>query len=465
MRELAVCVLLVSAGFAGCIGSKETSAGRAATNNPADLNPWQAGLDDHYPAPDVAERRSAEERRSNVAEPGDPEFAVFDAVVQEYMTETDTAAAQLAIMYGDELRYERGYGYVDPNGTESTDAATMFRLASITKPMTAAVVAMQVEQGLYNWTDPVFCLDEDPAPNCRLPIDPHPAIGVEDDRIGNIEVQHLVNHTSGWTMSTGQAMLFSPGPIKTAEELGIASPPSTWRTTQHLLGTTLTHEPGETRKYTNIGYLLAGLVAEAATGADLSTLYEAYLFDPLEVTGDIEPGRTLPEERNPRETFYNCRSETRSVFEPNETVCWPDGGWSLETSLPAFGLVGTAAATAAVYEVYSQHGSTYEEAWSLPDAGPIDTDVNVPWTYAKGHTGSLDDGTEGFAVTVVDEASPAENVHLVVLLNQRNNGDSLKAELRPDEGRHDLRERLTLLAWKWAQTHATPAKSIADVAP
>ncbi len=379
----------------------------SATANTTDRNPWQAGLDDDYPTPDVAENRSAEERRADVAEPGDPRFAQFDATMQVWMAKHDIPTGQLAIMEDGQLAYESGYGYTDRDETQPANASTMFRLASVTKPMTAALVTMQVEQGLYNWTDPVFCVGEDPAPNCRLPIDPHPANPIEDDRLADVTVGHLVNHTGGWG-DEASWIQFGEGAIQVADELDVDSPPSPWRTGQYLMGEELVHEPGAGYAYCNVCYMLAGLVAEAATGAELGALYEAYLFEPLEIADDIEPGRALPEDRNPREPFYACEGTGPNVFEPNETVCWPDGGWSMKTELGNGGLVATASAVAAVYEAYTEHVPVHH--MPAEDAGGV--------TH-RGHTGGFPGTATGSGIVVDGDAK----TQFVVLFNAREPGE------------------------------------------
>lgn len=449
---LAALALVLVAGAAGCIGG-DADVDPASTAEPAeaedDPNPWQAGLADHYPTPDVAKERSADERRANLAEPGHPEFAAFDARMESWMAEHDVPAGQLAVMRNGELRYERGYGHVDRPETQPTNASTMFRIASVTKPMTAALVSMQVEQGLYNWTDPVFCLGEDPAPNCRLPIEPHPSNPVEDERLEDITVRHLVEHQGGWG-EAGNWVQFGSGAIEVARELGVESPPRAWQTAQFLMGETLEHEPGGgDDPYCNVCYMLAGLVAEAATGAELEALYDAYLFRPLEVQGEIERGYALPEDRNPREPFYACEGEMPNVFRPNETVCAPDGGWSMEAELGNGGLVATASAVAAVYELHAHHGGTYE---------PAGTPYAWDW-----HGGGFP-GTSTVAMTLAEGQDLAGKVQVVFLFNAGDLGEhcedvpSLPFAGQPECERYHLIRSMSDLATTWGAGHeAVPA--------
>lgn len=415
MRELLLAAALVTVSFTGCISADQTpeeASTASANEDETDQNPWQAGLADDYPTPDVATHRSREERRANLAEPGDPRFAQFDAAFKSFMESHDIPTGQVAVMHEDELRYTRGYGYADKEGTQPANASTMFRVASITKPMTAAVVSMQVEQGLYNFTDPVFCVPPDPAPNCLLPIEPHPEFPVQDEDLGEITVRHLLDHTAGWGRSLDHLGM-GEGLIQVAESMGVPTPPSAWRLAQYLMGQPIEDEPGERFEYCNPCYLLAGLVAEAQTGASLGALYDAYLFEPLEIEDDIEIGRTLPEERNPREPFYVCEyGKTKSVFDPNETVCWADGGFSLKTSRAEGGVVGTASAVAAVFEVYAHHGFTYTDEGGLrsyPVPGPVE------W---RGHQGGLP-GTATMTGVIEDEENATGETQYVALFNKQ----------------------------------------------
>lgn len=180
--------------------------------------------------------------------------------------------------------------------------------------------------------------------------------------------------------------------------MGVESPPRAWQTARYLMGEPLQHEPGGgDDPYCNVCYMLAGLVAEAATGAELEALYDAYLFRPLEVQGDIERGYALPEDRNPREPFYACNEEMPNVFRPNETVCAPDGGWSMEAELGNGGLVATASAVAAVYEAYDRHAPE----WLHLDAGAAKVDC-APDAECRWHSGAFP-GTASVAGVVEGE--------------------------------------------------------------
>lgn len=405
MREILLAVALLGAGLAGCIGADEPAdASPVADNdsareadNPSDAssvadddsareadNPWQRGLDTSLKTPDVVLTASREDRRSEVVPPGSPRFAAFDEAMERFLEAYDVPAASVAVLHDGQLRYENGYGYVDEDRTEEAGPRTMFRIASITKPMTAAVITKMVEEDRLAWEDPVFCVPPEPKSDCILPIDPHPERPVVDDRLADIELRHLLEHTSGWPAGGAcNEPLWSTGAVEAADMLGVETPPPRWRLAQWAMGAELAREPGEASEYCNMGYNVLGLVAEAVTGATLEAVYDAYLFEPLEVAEDVEPGHTPPAKRNDREPFYACdHGRTQSVFDPDEEVCWADGGFDLQGGLGAGGLVATASAVGGVLDKYTYSGEERPEDgdWVESVSG------SLPGTAAMGRT-------------------------------------------------------------------------------
>lgn len=388
-------------------GSTDRADAQNASRDPAptaneDANPWQVGLASFLETPDVALEASREDRRADVVHPGSPRFAAFDNTMEAFMEAYDVPAASVAVLHDGELRYERGYGHLDEAGTRETDARTMFRIASITKPMTAAVTTLMVEEGRLAWDDPVFCVPPDPEPDCLLPIEPHPDRPVVDERIGSIELRHLLEHQAGWSVDGPcNQPLWSSGAVEAARTLDVSTPPPAWRLGQWIMGAELARDPGDAEAYCNMGYVLLGLVAEATAGATLEAVYDAYLFRPLEISGEIQPGHTPPGERSEREPFYVCdEGRTQSVFDPDEQVCWADGGFHLQGILGAGGLISTASAVGAVFDRYTHDGQP------RPEGGL--------WT--SGFWGSL----PGAASMVNTEVTPAHGeVQIVVVFNTR----------------------------------------------
>ncbi len=326
-----------------------------------------------------------------------PELDVFDQTMQKYMNDRSIKAGVLVVMKDGAIVLEHGYGWKDKTLQTPLQPDAMFRLASIIKPVTEASILKLIGEGKISADDKVFCVTGSPS-NCQLTISP---FGTPDSRLKDITIQNLMDHEGGWDRDISGDPMFKS--IEIANVLGVASPPSKEDTIRYMMGRTLDHTPGTQFAYSNFGYLLLGLIIEKNTGQTYTAYIQDNIFNPLGVADtEIELGRTLPEYRNPREPFYYDRYPGGpNVFNPSETVPWPDGGWYLEAMEAHGGMISTARAMAEFLNAY----------W-----------INGEPRYGNGQTwwfyGSLD-GTYTLAYQRPD------GVNLVALFNQRSDSSFL----------------------------------------
>lgn len=147
-------------------------------------------------------------------------------------------------------------------------AATLtdqFHLGSCTKAMTATLLARLVEQGTLAWETPLTdCL---PALADRL----HPAYRP-------VTLIHLLTHTAGLAAND------APG-LSLIETVGLAGPPRSQRAV--YIEAALTQPPAVelgTFLYSNLGYAVAGAIAETAMNQSWEELMTTHLFAPLGMT-------------------------------------------------------------------------------------------------------------------------------------------------------------------------------------
>src|SRR4051794_15561691 len=76
-----------------------------------------------------------------------PRFAPFDELVLRIMKEHGAMAGMLAIRSNGQVVYERDFGWLDEGKSKPTPPDAMCRIASLTKPITAAAVQMLIKQG------------------------------------------------------------------------------------------------------------------------------------------------------------------------------------------------------------------------------------------------------------------------------------------------------------------------------
>ena len=151
--------------------------------------------------------------------------ALFDSI-----SLTDTPGASVIVIQDGQVLHKEGYGLANIEHGVPNTPHTKFRLGSVTKSFTAAAILMLHEQGLLSIDDKV---------SRHLP-DLHSA-----DRM---TIRHLLTHTSGFSESEDEPLLF---------------------------------EPGERINYSNFGYNLLGRILEKVSGKSYEDYVQEHIFRPL----------------------------------------------------------------------------------------------------------------------------------------------------------------------------------------
>ena len=226
-------------------------------------------------------------------------------------------------------------------GSVATDGAPMgrdsiFRFASITKPITAAAVMMLVEDGQLRLDAPVApWLPELAEPKVVRT----PASAVDDvvPAARPITVFDLLSSQAGYGFASDFSLpaiqqLFSVQ--KDGREVASFPPPDTW--IAELAQIPLLYQPGEAWLYDTCSTLQGVLVARVA-GQSLPDFLAERVFGPL---GMADTGFDVPVAKRDRFTSYYQTDAAGQL----ELADGPDGEWSTPPALPLGngGLAGTA---------------------------------------------------------------------------------------------------------------------------
>jgi len=308
--------------------------------------------------------------------------------------------------------FERGAGVRELRTLQPIDARTRFRLASVTKQMTAAVIMLLVHEGRVRYEDTL---------TGALPGFPPYGSGVT--------IRHLLTHTSGLPdyeqlMENAEK---DKGPIWTPErQIGDAEVLDLLEKETRGLFT-----PGTSWAYSNSGYVVLGLVAERAGGRPFGDVLRDRIFAPLGMTRTLayEKGRNEVDDRayghtkEPagfRETDQSSTSATLGdggVYSCLEDLAkWDDG-------LRTHALLSEAEMAPALTPVRLADGS--EPRWPQGEQGGDNLFPGRPVAYGFGwfldpwqgrkrawHHGE----TMGFRSIV--ERFPADGVTVVILANR-----------------------------------------------
>jgi CubicO group peptidase (beta-lactamase class C family) len=231
-------------------------------------------------------------------------------------------------------------GTLAMGGQEKMRRDTIFRIASMTKPVTAAASMMLVEEGRLRLDDPVDPLLPELA-GCRVLRSPESPVEDTVPAQRSITLRDLLTFRLG----TGAVMVFPPNyPIQKAiAEAGFApgprlpdmSPDDYMKRVGNL---PLIHQPGERWMYHTGSDVLGVLIARAA-GQPLETVLRERIFEPL---GMKDTGFHVPENKLKRlaSAYMRDPQSGKVVFFDDAR----DSRWSRPPSFAAGGggLVSTA---------------------------------------------------------------------------------------------------------------------------
>jgi CubicO group peptidase (beta-lactamase class C family) len=84
-----------------------------------------------------------------------PALAGFDEYVAQGVSDWQIPALAVAVVKDGDVVFAKGYGVRELGRPEAADAETLFAIGSTTKAMTAAALAILVDEGKLGWDDPV----------------------------------------------------------------------------------------------------------------------------------------------------------------------------------------------------------------------------------------------------------------------------------------------------------------------
>ena len=230
------------------------------------------------------------------------EFLAVEKTIETFMRKWAIKGASIAIAKDGKLIYSKGFGYTDTISKAITQPYNKFRVASISKLVTAVAIMKLVETGKLSLKDKVFGYDgilDDPYFSEPL-----------DKRVYGITVEHLLSHTGGWSQRYGDQMFM---PTVVAEKMGVNSPADTKTIVRFALDKRLHFTPGSRTSYSNLGYGILGLVVEKASGMSYEEYCKKTIFEPLGIY-DMSIAGNLPTDKTAFEVSY---------YEPEDAILKP----------------------------------------------------------------------------------------------------------------------------------------------
>ena len=259
-------------------------------------------------------------------------FEEGELSIHSFMKKWKIAGASIAIARDGKLVFAKGFGYSDTSSMTHTQPFNRFRIASISKLVTAVAIMKLNEEGKLSLNGRVF----GPGGILSEPYFSNP----KDKRVDDITVAHLLSHEGGWTQRYGDQMFM---PLVVAQQMGVEPPVDTRTIIRFALDKRLHFTPGTGRSYSNLGYSILGLVIEKLSGMPYDEYCRREIFEPLGIYDMLLAGN-LPSERAPFEvTYYEPNKQLRpSIYGTGELVSPMYGGNDIEALGGAGSWISTA---------------------------------------------------------------------------------------------------------------------------
>ena len=229
-------------------------------------------------------------------------YRKLDQSFYTFLRKWDLASASVAIAKDGKLLYAKGFGYADKEDSIKAEPYSMYRIASVSKLITAVGVMKLIENNKISLDTKIFGKDGLLNDTCYS--------HYVDKRFEDITVKNLLNHSAGWTSYWGDHMFIND---KIAKSLNKPLPISLQDIVVFALSKRLHFQPGTYSSYCNLGFSLLQLVIEKASGQS----YESYIKENVFYSLNIEDANlayNFDSLRYPNEVRYYEIPEAEKVI-------------------------------------------------------------------------------------------------------------------------------------------------------
>ncbi len=286
------------------------------------------------------------------------------------------AGAVIVVTGRDGTLVEEAVGMADREAQRPMATDSMFWIASMTKPITAAALMILVDEGKITLDDPVSKYV--PEFNDLWVIASREGEGTAEQRVLKrperpITIRHCLSHTSGLPFSsTVERPTLDGVPLAT--------------TARSYAMLSLESEPGTAYRYSNAGINIAGRIIEVVAGVPYETFLDTRLFGPLgmkDTTFRPDMGQIARIARSYRASADGSGLEPVGISQ----LTWPYD--AQRYPMPGGGLFSTASDCGRFCRLLLNRGSAGEGKRILSEAAVAElsrrqTPVDLPESYGLG---------------------------------------------------------------------------------
>lgn len=176
--------------------------------------------------------------------------------VEESMEKESIPGVSVALIEGDSTLWSQNFGYANKEQESPVTPDTVFRVGGVTTLFTAVAIMQLHEQGKIKLDEPVVTY--------------LPEFRVRSHRDINqaITIRHLLSHHSGL-------------PITIYKGMWASEPQPKQSVLDYIANNYMPHSPGELYAFSNLGYVILGLVIEKLSGLSYEQYVRQKIIEPL----------------------------------------------------------------------------------------------------------------------------------------------------------------------------------------
>lgn len=210
-------------------------------------------------------------------------------LMQQYIEGGKQAGISVMVIRNNETVVRKNFGYADIPNSKPIEDNTIFRVFSMTKPITAVALMTLYDEGKFKLDDKV----SDFIPEFAETKVYNAETKTLEPQATPMTIRHLLTHTSGLTYGWDQKSY--------VDSLYRVTSASAWDGVladkmKILAGIPLKHQPGTTYEY-SVSIDVAGYLVEVLSGMPLDKYMKTKIFDPLKME---DTGFYVPEEKHSR---------------------------------------------------------------------------------------------------------------------------------------------------------------------
>ena len=237
--------------------------------------------------------------------PTESQLARMDEIANRFMVKYKVPGLSVAIARHGQFVYRKGFGSADVASGEKVTPDHLFRIASVSKPITSVAIFTLIEKGRLKLSDRVFGRDA--------------VLGTDfgssyPERVQKITLEHLLTHTCGGWQNDASDPMFLNLAMNSHALIG-------WT----LQNQPLQNEPGSHYAYSNFGYCILGRVIEKVGGQTYAEFVEQNVLAKCDVNNMRIAGNTLLDTAPGEVVYYGQNGE--SPYGMNVRRMDSHGGW------------------------------------------------------------------------------------------------------------------------------------------